>query len=175
MKMKRFKEYLLEDVGAKYAEKEFHIPSEFAEFDKQYKRKYNNMNQEIIYKDNRGLIILKNPNSLEYIEPNVRGIIDNKGNLFVEQESATTHIPMIGILCDLGIIKDIDNNWWIKPPTNFITVQRKNNEIKIGESNAWYSDNKPKSTRIFQEFLNKAKEKNPNIDFVNQIIYSPWE
>jgi len=170
MRIKRFKE-LLEDVGDKYAEKKFNIPPKFTEFDKLYRRKYNNIGQEVVYKDKEeGLIILKNPGTLDSVGPGVRGIIDTKGNFFVEQESTLTHNPIINILWKLGIIKSPDESWHIKPPNNFITVQRRGDEIKIGESNSWYDHNIPNSILIFQDFLDKAKKKNPGIIFINKSV-----
>lgn len=180
MKIKRFKEYLLEDVGDKYAEKKFHIPPKFTEFDKLYRRRYNNIGQEIIYRDKRGVIILKNPGSLDSVGPWVRGIIDSKGNFFVEQEALLVHDQIIKILNNLGLITYNVNDWHIKNPNDpdirFITVQRQDDgNIVLGESNAWWRDNKGVSEDIFQVFLDKAKKKNPNIIFENKkITDTPW-
>jgi len=176
MRIKSFKEYLLEDVGDKYAEKRFNIPQKFTEFDKQYRRRYNNIGQEVVYKDKeKDLIILKNPGTLDSIGPGARGIIDIKGNFFIEQESTITHNPIINILWGLGILKSPDEAWHMKPPNNFITVQRRGDDVKLGESNSWYDSHKPKSIKIFQEFLDKAKKKNPGITFTNKLVFSPWQ
>ena len=169
MRIKRFKE-LLEDVGEKYAERRFNIPPRFTEFDKMFRRQHNTSGQEIVYKDKRGVVILKNPKSLDNIGPNVRGVIDNKGNFFTEQESLMIHNPMLTILSNIGVVKYV-NAWHSILPTEFITVQREGDgNIKLGESNIWYSNNLPDSIEIFQKFLDKAKIKNPNIKFINKRI-----
>lgn len=173
MKIKRFKE-LLEDVGDKYAELKFNIPPKFSEFDKQYRRRYNNIGQEIIFKDGRR-VILKNPKTLENIGPWVRGIIDNKGNLYIEQEAMNIHDPLITIVSNLGLVNHNVTTWHIENPNNpfvgFITVQRKDDgNIFLGESNIWYTDNEEISYSIFQEYLNKARLRNPGIHFTNKRI-----
>ncbi len=53
MKIKRFNQFLLEDVGDKYAELKFNIPRKFTEFDQQYRRRYNNIGQEVIYRNDK--------------------------------------------------------------------------------------------------------------------------
>ena len=175
MRIKKFKEYLLEDVGDKYAEKKFNIPQKFTEFDKQYRRRYNDIGQQIIYRDKRGVVIIKNPGSLESIGPWTRGVIDLKGNLFIEQESLLVHDQIIRILNSLGLIKYNITTWHVKDPNasnvGFITVQRQDDgNIMIGESNIWWRDKRDDATPIFQVFLDKAKIKNPNITFENILI-----
>lgn len=174
MKIKRFDKFL-EDVGDKYAERKFHIPRKFTEFDKLYRRRYNNIVQEVIYRDSR-TVLLKNPGTLENIGDSVRGIIDKKGNFYVEQEADKIHDQIIPLLSDLGLIKFNITTWHIVDPNDpdvgFITVQRRGyGNIFLGESNYWYRDHKEPdiAQNIFQEFLHKAKLKNPGITFVNSV------
>ncbi len=181
MKVKKFDEFILEDVGAKYAERRFNIPQKFTEFDKQYRRRYNNIGQEVIYRDKRGVVILKNPGSLDSVGSWVRGIIDLKGNFYVEQESILVHDQIIKILSSLGLVKYNVKTWHIKDPNEpevgFITVQRKDEgNMVLGESNVWWRDNKKISVDIFQVFLDKAHKKNPNITFENRRndSHTPW-
>jgi len=174
MKIKKFNEFLLEDVGDKYAELKFNIPQKFTEFDKQFRRRYNNVGQEVIHRNGK-IVILKNPGTLENLGRHVRGVIDKKGNFYVEQEPVLIHVNIISILNNLGIIRNPDD--WYKlnpdnPEVGFITVQRPydSNMMLLGESNSWYRDNRKKAYGIFQEYLDKAKLKNPGITFENKRI-----
>jgi hypothetical protein len=181
MKVKKFDEFIFEDVGAKYAERRFNIPQKFTEFDKLYRRRYNNIGQEVIYRDKRGVVILKNPGSLESVGPWVRGIIDLKGNFYVEQESLLVHDQIIKIISSLGLVKYNVTTWHVNDPNDpeigFITVQRKDDgNIVLGESNVWWRDNKKTSVDIFQVYLDKAHKKNPDIIFMNRRndSHTPW-
>ncbi len=170
MKVKRFNEFLLEDVGAKYAERRFNIEPNFSDFDKKYRRMLNSYDQEIAYRDQRGVIIIKNPKTLDNFGSYVRGVIDLKGNLFIEQEPLLTHNPLLRILEKIGVIKYLEA-WHRKIPTNFLTVQRlrDTNTIKVGESVEATNKNNEfhvESMPLIRDFLAKAKLKNPEIDFV---------
>ena len=171
MKIKNFNQFILEDVGAKYAEKRFNIEPTFSDFDKKYRRMLNSFDQEIAYRDQRGVIIIKNPKTLDNFGPYVRGAIDLKGNLFIEEESKLTHNPLLRILDKIGVIKYLDA-WHRKVPTNFLTVQRlrDTNTIKVGESvEAATNKNEEHhevSMPIIRDYLAKAKLKNPEINFV---------
>jgi hypothetical protein len=178
MKIKRFNQFLLEDVGDKYAELKFNIPQKFTEFDQQYRRRYNNIGQEVIYRTINGIgnkiTILKNPGTLENLGRYVRGVIDKKGNFYVEQESVLIHVGIVRILNSLGITRDPDD-WYREDPSGpeigFITVQRKvEGDMYLGESNNWYRDNREVAYPIFQKYLDNAKLKNPGINFVNKRI-----
>jgi len=172
MKIKRFKE-LLEDVGDIYAERKFKIAPKFSDFDLKYRRMRNVSGQEIAYRDNKVLII-KNPKTLDNFGAYVRGVIDYKGNLYIEQESELIHHRILNRLDSIGVIKDTQN-WGNEIPTNFVTVQRQGdtNIIRIGESEDDYS-----YMNLFQSFLDKAKIKNPGIEFENVMIRNvpgiPW-
>lgn len=166
-----------EGIGDKYAEK-FGVDPEFSEFEKQYASKQNVEREEVIYSD-KEVTLIKNPKSLENIGSNVRGIVDKNGNLFVEQEVSIVHDEILELLNKLRLVKYIVG-WHKKIPTEFITVQRyyDTNLFYLGESNemmqpdddrfedhvaASYEESKP----VFQQFIHRAKLKNPKIDFIN--------
>ena len=79
------------------------------------------------------------------------------------------------ILDKLNLVNYVDD-WYVKSPTEFITIQRIYNEnlFVIGESYMNFHDVKSKKYKIvepiFQEFLDKAKIKNPYINFENIMI-----
>jgi hypothetical protein len=170
-----------EGVGDKYAEKKFGVEPEFSDFEKRYASKQNVEQEEVVYQDNE-LILIKNPKSLEHIGSNVRGVVDKEGNLYVEQEVGNIHEDILKILNSLNLIR-YQNNWERKIPSNYITVQRYYNTdlFYLGESNetmlpdedrfedhnaARYVDAKP----VFQQFIHRAKQKNPKIKFINDML-----
>jgi hypothetical protein len=175
-----------EDVGEKYAEKAFNIKPEFSDFETKYQKHQANENKDEIIYNNGNIVIIKNPKSLEYIGPSVRGIIDRKGNLYTEQTSKCIHRKLIKILVSKGLLNYEDDEWRDVLPTEFITVQRYNdtNEYEVGESHypmrstderdnslLWwekipnYEDAKP----VFQRFIDLANRKNPHIKFINEM------
>ncbi len=179
-----------EGVGDKYFEKKTGAKPEFDDFENKYNEKKIKDNQENIVYNDENLTIIANPKSLNNIGLNVRGIIDKNGTLYIERESHTTHDDMIEKLSNLGIIKFIDA-WNLLLPTDFITVIRygDTNRFYLGESNKmmipdedrtenvekyrnkWYTiPPYMQSYRIFQKFLDKAKQKNPSIDFINEMV-----
>ena len=167
-------EPVLEDVGDIYAERKFKIAPKFSEFDLKYRRMKNTSGKEIAYKDNK-VVILKNPRTLDNLGPYIRGVIDYKGNLYVEDKSTLIHHHLLNRLDRIGVIKDVQD-WGNDIPTNFVTVQRQGdtNIIRIGESEDDYS-----YMKLFQSFLDRAKIKNPGIEFENVQVrntpgLSPW-
>lgn len=172
-----------EGVADSYAEKEFNFQHPHTDFENKYNAE---LNKENIVFDDGKLIIIKNPKSLNNIFGYVRGIIDNEGNLYCEQKSNGIHYDMLYELNKLGLIKN--NNYWdIELPEDFITVQRylRTNIFLLGESNSpMYSENqraifsdkwdniasREVAIPIYQEFLDKAKQKNPNFNFINELI-----
>lgn len=176
--IKLFTDWLLEDVGDKYAEKRFGIKPNFSTFYNKYAK---HINRERILYDNGDMTIIKNPLNLNKIGDDVRGVIDSEGNLYVEQRSIGIHSDILDILYRLHIVKP-DNKWHLKIPTEFVTVQRKGdtNSFWVGESNTtmveevdrkgWFYKDIPKyedAAPVFAEFFRKAKLKVPNINFVN--------
>ena len=179
-----------EGVGDKYFEKKTGANPEFADFEQKYKEKKIKDEQENIVYQDKNLTIIANPKSLKNIGRNVRGIIDRNGNLYVEAQSYTTHDDMIIKLSQKGLIKHIDD-WHLVLPTDFITVIRygDTNKFYLGESNEsmtpdddrfddsrkylgkWYTvPSYMQSYKIFQAFLNNAKQKNPKIEFINEMV-----
>ena len=173
-----------EGVADKYAEKEFHMKPEFDDFDQKEKDiQVRKAGDEVVYNE-RGLKLIKNPKSINSLGSDVRGVIDTEGNLYMEQVGNKIHVDLIDALVDLNLIND-DDYWHVRAPRNFLTVQRLDDEnlILIGESNRpmlpdsvrVYGDWRdiPKREDVYykyQEFLDKAKRKNPNINFVNEKI-----
>lgn len=192
--MNRIKLYneLFEGVADTFAKNRFNIETDFSNFDKKYNSMYNKPQE--IYRNDKylsgTLSIIKNPISLNNFDPWVRGVIDSKGNLYLEQEAITIHDRICKILLNLGFIHNyIDDNTsakyyfeWItnrrnilnsKKPIDekikeidFILVQRESNTntIKIGEMERHITED------ISKYFLNKAKMKNPKINFDNTKI-----
>jgi len=184
-----------EGVGDKYAEKRFNIKPEFHDFEQQYRNKQSEeAKDEVVYNGgNDGLVIIKNPKTLSNIGYDARGVIDREGNLYIEQESSGhVHEYILKKLAELGLIT-YNRDWTTTLPVNFITVMRyeDDNLILLGESNemmtpqaekeidSYYSDGYwedfptiEEATPVFQQFLDKAKQKNPNINFMNEnIVY----
>jgi len=177
---------IIEGIGDIYAYNKFKIEPEFSEFERKYLE--NIEKPEIVFR-NSEITIIKNPKTLKNIGPYVRGIIDNDGNLYTEQKMKVIHKTILAIL-EYKKILNIEKYWQVKLPTDFITVQRigKSNTYAIGESSYpmrtpeervatshlktdWngipkYEDAYP----IFKEFIDKAKLKNPDINFINEII-----
>jgi hypothetical protein len=179
----QFKKYN-EGVGDKYAEKHFGIDNEFSNFEKDYKMMNLLKNKEQIIFQNKHTIIIKNPKSLKNIEPNVRGVIDNDGNLYIEKSPYVTHSVLLIYLSEKGIIPYF-RLWHITLPTDFITVQRYSdtNIFALGESNEMLLDDddrfndknrnvptRKESLPIFNKYLEKARKINPHINFINKRI-----
>lgn len=180
-----FKNWIKEGVGDKYLANNYPINPEFHDFENKYKiYKSIEIKEEVIFNDGRGFIIIKNPKSLKNFGDSVRGIIDINGNLYLEQFSIKTHDEMLQPLIKLGLINNYDEYWHRKEPIGFISVQREKDEnlFLISES---YLSMKPDDKRnhkykywieiptldevqpIFQKFLDRAKIKNPKLNFEN--------
>jgi len=187
-----FKNWIYEGVGDKYAERNFPIDPEFSDFENRYKaQKLIINNEKIIFNDKKGFILIKNPKSLKDFGPWVRGVIDRNGNLYLEFTLNKIHEEILTILDDLYLVKYVED-WPTIFPTEFISVQREDekNLLLISES---YTTMRPEEKRdmtrrisidfwsnvpsvaeatpYFQKFLDKAKIKNPNINFdIRQIV-----
>ena len=187
-KIKTFKSFL-EGVGDKYADRKFNMEPEFFGFEKSYKKHKilgeDEGQQNIFHCEKWGEdhLIIKNPISLKNFAPDVRGVIDKQGNLYLEQFPDLVHDDILYALEESNVLKYVVS-WHIKIPTEFITVQRIGNKnlIVLGESNEmmfpddqretkyWKEHNIPKyseSEPVFKEFLRKAKLKNPTTNFEN--------
>jgi len=120
--------------------------------------------------------VFKNPESLNGIYPNARGIIDNVGNLYIcNTDDYVLHDHMLKFLEKLGILKyDID---WADEDIEklgYITIQRDNatKDFYIGESNSINVSNGKhrKKIRDFQVLFDKCKILNPQYDFIMEKI-----
>lgn len=185
--IKKFKDFIIEGVADKFAEKEFGITSDdhgdvYSKYHATNKDGDELFNFELfddVYK------VIKNPTSLEMIDSNVRGIIDKNGNIYLlVKRNSVTHTILIMFLVNEGIIQNVED-WHIQLPTEFVTITRKGNTntFYLGESNeTMYTDemrkylsNKDKlppydiTTKEFQLFLDKAKLKNPKYNFKNEL------
>jgi hypothetical protein len=178
--MKLVKENLMEGVADKVYPN-FNIPGDFDNFEKIYaeqeikKEETKMSNIEFEKKDNWSLI--KNPVSLQNFGPSIRGVIMENGDFYLENVSGVIHNDILDILYKKGVIKEpVKRNWGRKFPfeTEFLTVQRygDSNNITIGESNkAIYVESEyNKNRHYYTEFMNKAKKKCPNINFIDKLI-----
>ena len=174
-----------EGVGDKFLQNRGVMPDEEQEFD----RNYNVEDQEEIVHDlskfkDEPVYIVKNPKNLDNIGCDVRGVIDNQGNLYVETESIVLHDEIILPLAEKGLLEYI-NDWHHKLPEKFLTVHRNgcNNEFAIGESNMLYGNSaerdretdasippKEKADLYFHVFMDSAAQKNPHIKFPHEKI-----
>lgn len=171
--------FIEEGVTNKYLEKKYGIEPEFSDFENKYNNKQSQDNNEnIIYK--RGnFIIIKNPKTLNNIWPNARGVIDKEGNIYIQNTTVIVHDTILQILNKLSLIKYIEH-WAVTLPTEFVTIQRKENTntFVLGDSNYLMTNHEynkympsiDEATPIYQQFLYRAKLKNPKYSFVNEVI-----
>ena len=184
-KSKGDKEFRNEGVADVAAEKQFGIEPPHQDFEDKFAR--DQKEEEIVYTapDNY-LVIIKNPKRLDSIFGYARGVIDPEGNLYIEQRATKIHIDILYELGKLGLIKD--NNYWDSVlPKDFVTVQRylRTNKILLGESNApmildnvrptdsqfWREiPSRAEAEPIYQRFLDKAKQKTPIFEFINELL-----
>lgn len=182
------KEIKTEDVGDKYLQNKYNIPTEFSKFNQKYlenKLKNNQSgNNDIIifkkksYKDfDQDWLLIKNPSNLDGYGANVRGIILSSGDFYLESSSETIHNDILKILYEKGILKVLPRkDWTSKLPeeTGFLTMQRfrDSNEIRIGESNKLiYDENDRKNLEpYYTKFLNAAKAKCRGLNFVYELV-----
>jgi len=176
-------------VGDKYAEKRFGVKPEFGNFEDEFNKTKSAEENQVIYRHpTEDWQIIKNPRTLTYIGPDVRGVIDKEGNLFVEQQSQFIHKVMVDALNDKGFLnKDFYVALDEYIPTDYLTVQRdgSTNDILVGESNDAMQDDEqmhgdwreslkvPEKEEVipyFQKFLDAAKRRNPGINFINEHI-----
>ena len=164
-----------EGVADKYLDNKFIIPDEEKEFEKKYMM-YKTSKDNVFFSKGDWKII-KNPVSLESFGPNVRGVITEKGDLYIENFSEGIHHDIIKLLFKKGIISGKFTKSWSKNTpfeNHFLTVQRKNNSnvIAVGESNKrMYKESEWELLKSeIDVFINKAKEKNQNIVFTNKLV-----
>jgi hypothetical protein len=154
------------------------VPDEFDNFDKKYQSQQRKVagNGEVFYKRDDWQII-KNPQDLKQFEKNVKGVIINSGDLFIEISATKIHNDILRVLQEKELIpQNIKKNWGNTLPsvTKFITVQRfkDTNIIALGESNRllYAQSNYRKYIEYYIPFLKRAKEKCKNIDFSEKLI-----
>jgi len=175
-----------EGVGDKYAEK-FGVKPEFDNFEDEYRKKKSSEENVVIYNDPKiDWQIIENPQTLDNIGKNVRGVIDKAGNFFVEQRSHHIHKIIIDVLNSRRLLhKDYMSSLDDTLPTDYVTVTRLDdtNKILLGESNqAMYPDElRPdwgfegypthaEAAPVYQKFMDAAQRRNPRIDFVNEFL-----
>lgn len=181
---KKHNKFLNEGVADTYGQQKFGFELPHKGFEDKFNREEE---EDVVFVSNHNsLVIIRNPKDLKNIGAEVRGIIDPEGNLYTEQESMGIHFDMLYELNKLGLVEDEDD-WDVKLPTNFVTMQRYKNTNKycLGESNypmyqnmsrrigSAYWERMPtleQATPVYQRFLNKAKQKNPRIEFINTPI-----
>jgi len=185
-----FNDFLYEGVADTHLQNKFHFKPDFSDFEDEYKKIKSKEEDKIVYSEDK-FVIIKNPKTLENVDNSIRGVIDKDGNLYISQFRYITHSPIISILSDLNLIQNTIL-WHKEIPTNFITIQRYDNTniFCIGESNQFYYRDKDvyiEDSYIkkykdvdykaeFQKFLDKAKIKNPQYEFINEyIMYYPDE
>lgn len=167
---------LNENLGDKYLKRKYGIETEFDDFEKKYKA-YKQKEDEVIYRDGDWKLI-KNPNSLENIDSDARGVIMPSGDLYIENISGKKiHNDILEILYKKNILIFLPKkNWTRKTPkeSGFLTVQRYKSSpyIGIGESNRkiYDKDDYNKFIDDYKYFINKAKQKNPNIKFEYKLV-----
>lgn len=175
---------LAEDVADTYGQQKFGFELPHKGFEDKFNREEK---EDVVFVSPvSDLAIIRNPKSLNDIGAGVRGVIDPEGNLYTEQQSTGIHFDILYELNKLGLVEDVDN-WDVKLPTNFVTVQRykKTNKYCLGESNYSMSQNMlrrsgsaywekmptlEQATPVYQRFLDRAKQKNPHIEFINEPI-----
>jgi hypothetical protein len=161
---------------------------------------YIDVEDEIYYINNiniNNIILIKNPKNIYLLPKYIRGIIDNEGNLFVfcyENEykkhkvaNVITHSNMLQKkeFEKITGIKSNVSDWYKNMPNNYLCVQRYNdsNEFLLSESyeiikpnNDDYTiENEYNFLLLSKIFIDKAKQKNNEIYFVNkQIDNSYW-
>lgn len=176
-----FQEFIKEAAGEKTAEyiyQKHGIEPEFSNVEKQYGAQQLLQNKnEIIYEDGKWKLI-KNPSTLQNIGAIARGVITANGDLYIESYGGDKiHHDILTILGEKNILPTTPKkNWGSQLPqqSGFLTVQRYKNSpyIAIGESNKLIYNELGYNQQIkyYDEFLNKAKAKNPNITFINKLV-----
>jgi len=165
---------LVEGVGDKYASKEFAIPDENQDED------YSISALKALGYDIVGIVkdypIFKNPKSLEIFPAGSRGVITNKGDLYLIPDAMNIiHENILKILDKNGIISKFVPQWenvLEGPLPDFVSVQRVWNKNIFGLSNS-YTIKKFNMDEIlpkFEPFIEAANEKNPQFEFINNKV-----
>ncbi len=182
------KEIKTEDVGDKYLQNKYNIPTDFDKFDQKYlehklANQKSSTNDIIIFKKkshkdfDQDWLLVKNPSNLDGYGANVRGIILASGDFYLESGSETIHNDILKILYEKNILKVLPRkDWTSKLPeeTGFLTMQRfrDSTEIRIGESNKliYDDDDRNKLEQYYMKFINAAKAKCQGLNFVYELV-----
>jgi len=163
-----------EGIGDVYASKRFYIPDEFQEFNQQYEII---SNKDKIININEKAKVIKNPSSLANIAPDVRGIIDKRGNVYLSVKANCIHQTILDSLEDQGLIK-VPHRWYQDLPSEFISIQRVSDTdiIAMGESNLVLDEYRDSFTeeqieRAYLPIINRAKKLNPNLNIQFVLIH----
>ena len=176
--LKRF--FAQEGVADRYAEKEFHIPDEEKEKEKNIMSYLQKKREEELgrmsiagyvvnkrlfrsYKHKNTLIpIYKNPDSLEYFEHGTRAFATIAGNLYVGLEIADY------IHCDMINVIESDSDLLQKVPPFygylFLLYNKNENLFVPSDTSCYYMYGKLNTSyikNVYEEIVKKVKEKNP--------------
>jgi hypothetical protein len=123
------------------------------------------------------IAVYKNPQKLNNFPKGIRGIIDSKGNLYIwEGNENFFHIDAVELLVKNKFIKTpiVDLN---KPKSGYLNAYLKfccavQEQYGKERGNFYISESYkiPYSKNITKEYLIKAKEKNPQFEFINMKI-----
>jgi len=175
-----------EGVADKFMSSKFAVPDEFDEFEKTYARQQRKRDENVVWTDPniKGWQIIKNPSSLKILAKGVRGVISPNGDLYMENFSkGTIHNYILEILYKIGELEGKKPNGWSKltpQESGFLTVQRfkDTDYICIGESNSviYKEDDWRRLLPQYEEFLNRARKKNPELNISNKLVgvKYPW-
>jgi len=151
---------------------------EGSEFEKDFQKQKASKVGNVVANSN-GVDIVKNPKNLKPFPANARGVIDQKGNLYLGVTAEDLiHTDMLAALKSKGIIKGKTKGWEDpKDMEDFITVQRLwvKNVFGIGESNMLPKPKRDPEANLaarekFNVFMLKCKKLNPSIKFIPETI-----
>jgi hypothetical protein len=172
---------ILEDVADKAREQMFNIPSDHVGFEKKHAsaemKKKETPQNNILFAKKDDWSLIKNPTSLKDFGSEVRGVILPNGDFYLESTFGSIHQDILKILHAKGVLKEEPTrNWGRKLPqeSGFLTVQRykDSDKIAIGESNRviYEEPEYEKNRKHYTAFMVKAKERCPNIEFVDKLV-----
>jgi hypothetical protein len=175
------KEEINEGVADTLLQKRYGVQPEFTDFERQYNlqqlKKKQMGDRDVVVNTDGNCNLIKNPSSLNNIGNSVRGVILPNGDLYLESFSEKIHYDLLRILANLHLLfENPKKNWSRKLPqeSGFLTVQRYKNSpyISIGESNMliYEKGNYDKLISYYKIFLDKAKTKNPGINFSDKLV-----
>ena len=159
-----------ESLADRAAERMFSMPNSSAEQDVQARGAVQVQTEEPVayVKDREGkkTAIYENPSSLNNFGPNVRGIIDWSGDMFVAQKDGNFNHGRIGLA--MGFMES-DSDAMYKHLTEYMLVNRIQDTNKFGLADSSYDfaadEYDYDNIKIVNDFLRAAKKKNPQYEF----------